>query len=219
MEVIRLSGYTEDEKVNIAIRYLLPKQIKNHGLKPEEIAVSESAIRDIVRYHTREAGVRALEREISKICRKVVKSLVLKKRATKTTINAKNLGNYLGRAPLYLRHGGEAQPGGAGHRPGVDRGGRRAAHHRERGHARQGQGGVHRQARRGDAGVDPGRAHRGAQPLAEARHRRGLLPEERHPHPPAGGRHAQGRAERGHRHLHRDGVGAERASRCAPMWR
>ncbi len=96
MEVIRLSGYTEDEKVNIAIRYLLPKQLKNHGLKPEEIAVSESAIRDIVRYHTREAGVRALEREISKICRKVVKSLVLKKRATKTTVNAKNLGNYLG---------------------------------------------------------------------------------------------------------------------------
>ncbi len=80
MEVIRLSGYTEDEKVNIAMRYLLPKQLKNHGLKVEEIAVSESAIRDIVRYYTREAGVRALEREISKICRKVVKSLVLKKR-------------------------------------------------------------------------------------------------------------------------------------------
>jgi ATP-dependent Lon protease len=96
MEVIRLSGYTEDEKINIAMRYLLQKQIKNHGLKPEEINVSESAIRDVVRYYTREAGVRALEREISKICRKVVKSLVLKKRDTKTTITAKNLGNYLG---------------------------------------------------------------------------------------------------------------------------
>src|SRR3954466_2414259 len=96
MEVIRLSGYTEDEKINIAMRYLLQKQIKNHGLKPEEINVSESAIRDIVRYHTREAGVRALEREISKICRKVVKALVLKKRDAKTTITAKNLGNYLG---------------------------------------------------------------------------------------------------------------------------
>jgi ATP-dependent Lon protease len=96
MEVIRLSGYTEDEKVNIAIRYLLPKQLKNHGLKIEEIAVSESAVRDIVRYYTREAGVRALEREISKICRKVVKALVLKKRTAKTTVNAKNLGNYLG---------------------------------------------------------------------------------------------------------------------------
>jgi ATP-dependent Lon protease len=96
MEVIRLSGYTEDEKVNIATRYLLPKQMKNHGLKPEEIAISESAIRDIVRYYTREAGVRALEREISKISRKVVKSLVLKKRASKTVVSTKNLGNYLG---------------------------------------------------------------------------------------------------------------------------
>jgi ATP-dependent Lon protease len=96
MEVIRLSGYTEDEKVNIAIRYLLPKQMKNHGLKPEELSVSESAIRDIVRYYTREAGVRSLEREISKVCRKVVKALVLKRRAAKTVVNSKNVGNYLG---------------------------------------------------------------------------------------------------------------------------
>jgi len=80
MEVIRLSGYTEDEKTNIAIRYLLPKQITNNGLKEGEITVSESAIRDIIRYYTREAGVRSLEREISKICRKVVKMLLLKKR-------------------------------------------------------------------------------------------------------------------------------------------
>jgi len=96
MEVIRLSGYTEDEKVNIALRYLLSKQMKNHGLKAEEISVSESAIRDIVRYYTREAGVRALEREISKICRKVVKALVLKKRESKTSVTSKNLGTYLG---------------------------------------------------------------------------------------------------------------------------
>src|ERR671928_38513 len=96
MEVIRLSGYTEDEKVNIAQRHLLPKLMKNHGLKDEELTVSESAIRDTIRYYTREAGVRALEREMCKICRKVVKSLVLKKRDAKTTITAKNLGNYLG---------------------------------------------------------------------------------------------------------------------------
>ena len=96
MEVIRLSGYTEDEKVNIAVRYLLPKQMKNHGLKPEELSVSESAIRDIIRYYTREAGVRSLEREISKVCRKVVKALVLKRRATKSVVNSKNIGNYLG---------------------------------------------------------------------------------------------------------------------------
>ena len=96
MEVIRLSGYTEDEKVNIAMRYLLPKQMKNNGVKKTELAVAESAIRDIVRYYTREAGVRALEREISKICRKVVKTLVLKKRDAKIAVNAKNLDKFLG---------------------------------------------------------------------------------------------------------------------------
>lgn len=96
MEVIRLSGYTEDEKVNIAMRYLLPKQIKNNGLKMTEISVADSAVRDIVRYYTREAGVRALEREISKICRKVVKTLVLKKRDAKILVNAKNLDKFLG---------------------------------------------------------------------------------------------------------------------------
>jgi ATP-dependent Lon protease len=96
MEVIHVSSYTEDEKVNIATRYLLPKAIKNNGLKQEEISVSESAIRDILRYYTREAGVRSLERELSKICRKVVKSLLLKGRENKVAINARNLDKYLG---------------------------------------------------------------------------------------------------------------------------
>ena len=96
MEVIRLSGYTEDEKTNIAQRYLMPKQIKNNGLKEEEISVSESAIRDIVRYYTREAGVRSLEREISKICRKVVKMLLLKKQDKKVIVNSKNVDKFLG---------------------------------------------------------------------------------------------------------------------------
>ncbi|HLP97461.1 MAG TPA: endopeptidase La [Sideroxyarcus sp.] len=96
MEVIHVSSYTEDEKVNIASRYLLPKAIKNSGLKPEEISISESAIRDILRYYTREAGVRGLERELSKICRKVVKSLLLKGREAKVTVNARNLDKYLG---------------------------------------------------------------------------------------------------------------------------
>ncbi|MGE5467124.1 MAG: endopeptidase La [Ignavibacteria bacterium] len=96
MEVIRLSGYTEDEKVNIAVRYLLPKQMKNNGVKREELSVTEDAIRDIVRYYTREAGVRALEREISKICRKVVKALVMKSRKNKIVVNSKNLDKYIG---------------------------------------------------------------------------------------------------------------------------
>ena len=96
MEVIRLSGYTEDEKVNIAQRHLLPKLMKNHGLKPEELAMSESAMRDIVRYYTREAGVRSLEREMSKICRKVVKELVKAGENRKVTVSARNLDKYLG---------------------------------------------------------------------------------------------------------------------------
>ncbi len=96
MEVIRLSGYTEDEKVNIAMRYLLPKQLKTHGLKDTEISVPESAVRDVVRYYTREAGVRSLEREIAKICRKVVKELLLKKGGKKVTVTARNLDKYLG---------------------------------------------------------------------------------------------------------------------------
>lgn len=102
MEVIRIPGYTEEEKLNIAMRYLLPKQIKGNGLKPEELKVAESAVRDIVRYYTRESGVRSLEREIAKICRKVVKEIALagpsKKGAKKSVVNvtSKNLDKYLG---------------------------------------------------------------------------------------------------------------------------
>jgi len=96
MEVIRLSGYTEDEKVNIAMRYLLSKQMKGNGIKAAELTVTEDAVRDIVRYYTREAGVRALEREISKICRKVVKSLVVRARKNKIVVNTKNLDKFLG---------------------------------------------------------------------------------------------------------------------------
>jgi ATP-dependent Lon protease len=96
MEVIRIPGYTEDEKINIAMRYLLPKQIENNGLREDEVSVSENAIRDIVRYYTREAGVRNLEREISKICRKVVKELVLKEKGRKISITPRNIEKYLG---------------------------------------------------------------------------------------------------------------------------
>ena len=95
MEVIRLSGYTEDEKLNIATRYLLPKQMKNHGLKENELAVSEAALRDVTRYYTREAGVRAMEREISKICRKIVKALLLKDKKKKIAVSSLNIGKYL----------------------------------------------------------------------------------------------------------------------------
>src|SRR5438309_7426213 len=103
MEVIRLSGYTEDEKVAIAKQYLVPKQMKNNGLKDNELHIADSALRDVMRYYTREAGVRSLERDISKICRKVVKGLLLKQtggkpRASKgpVEITPKNLDKYLG---------------------------------------------------------------------------------------------------------------------------
>jgi ATP-dependent Lon protease len=97
MEVIRLSGYTEDEKVNIAENYLVPKQMKNNGLKDNELLIREAAVRDVVRYYTREAGVRNLEREISKICRKVVKEvLITGKEGKKVTVTPKVLEKYLG---------------------------------------------------------------------------------------------------------------------------
>jgi ATP-dependent Lon protease len=96
MEVIRLSGYTEDEKLNIAERYLVPKQMKANGLKEAEFSMSESAIRDIVRYYTREAGVRGLEREIAKVCRKAVTAQMLKQARKRVVINSRNLDKYLG---------------------------------------------------------------------------------------------------------------------------
>ena len=96
MEVIRLSGYTEDEKTNIALKYLLPKQLKNNGVKEEELQVTEEAIRDIIRYYTREAGVRSLERDLSKICRKVVKGLQLKKMTPQVKVDGENLNDFLG---------------------------------------------------------------------------------------------------------------------------
>ncbi len=112
MEIIRLAGYTEDEKINISMKYLLPKQLKAHGLKPAEVNISEGVIRDIVRYYTREAGVRRLEQEVAKVCRKVVKELLLTKNSVKKgrkanenitekavkkiSVTSKNLDKYLG---------------------------------------------------------------------------------------------------------------------------
>ncbi|WP_394753335.1 endopeptidase La [Crenothrix sp.] len=96
MEVIRLAGYTEDEKINIALRYLVPKQIKNNGLEANEIEILENTVRDMIRYYSREAGVRSLERDISKICRKVVKALLLKPSKAQVCITPENLGDYLG---------------------------------------------------------------------------------------------------------------------------
>jgi|TARA_B110000977_G_scaffold200864_1_gene292941 ATP-dependent Lon protease len=96
MEVIRIPGYTEDEKRNIALNYLVPKQVANNGLKKSEISISEAAVTDMIRYYTREAGVRNLEREISKVCRKVVKSAVLNDKQFSDKVDSGNLEDYLG---------------------------------------------------------------------------------------------------------------------------
>ncbi|VUD48265.1 Lon protease [Thalassocella blandensis] len=96
MEVIRIPGYTEDEKLNIASRYLIPKQVKNNGLKKEEISISDEAIRDVIRYYTKEAGVRGLDREVAKLCRKVVTKNVKDKQLSKREIVGAELEDYLG---------------------------------------------------------------------------------------------------------------------------
>lgn len=109
MEVIRLPGYTEDEKINIALRHLIPKQLKQTGLKNKEIDISEGALRSIIRYYTREAGVRNLERDIAKICRKVVKELLTnKKRALPMHITQRNIQNYLGVKQFHYGLAGQA---------------------------------------------------------------------------------------------------------------
>ena len=96
MEIIRLSGYTESEKLNIATKYLIPKQLKVHGLKRSELNITKKAIKDIIQFYSREAGVRKLEQEISKICRKVVKALLTNKKIKSLSVNNRNLDDYLG---------------------------------------------------------------------------------------------------------------------------
>ena len=95
MEVIRIPGYTEDEKINISNRFLLPKQIKENGVKDGEMDIKDGTIKEIIRSYTRESGVRNLEREISKITRKVVKKVV-NNEETKVEVNEKNISDYLG---------------------------------------------------------------------------------------------------------------------------
>src|SRR5690606_3016129 len=96
MEIIRLAGYTEDEKLNIALQYLLPKAIKDNGLKTDEIDITEQAVMEIIRRYTREAGVRNLQREISKICRKLVKQILSESPEATLVVTAENLEDYLG---------------------------------------------------------------------------------------------------------------------------
>ncbi len=197
MEVIRLSGYTENEKVHIAKEYLLPKQLKANGLKSGELNVTDTALRDIARYYTREAGVRGFDRELAKICRKVVKAILIRKREGATvTVNAKNLDKYLGvRKHTYGIAEKENQVGQVTGLAWTEVGGR-APHRGSRQGARQGKHRHHRQAGRGDAGIDQGGDLGRARARQAPGHPRGFLPEPRPAHPPARRRHAQGRAQR-----------------------
>ncbi len=205
MEVIRLSGYTEDEKFNIAARYLLPKQMKNNGVRKGELEIGEAAIRDVIRYYTREAGVRALERELSKICRKVVKTALIKgKAAAKTRVTPRNLDKFLGvRRYTFGVAEKQSQVGQVTGLAWTEVGGELLTIEAT---TMPGKGNILRTGSLGDVMKESVEA---ARTVVRSRSRRlGIKDEvvrkERHPHPPARGRYAQGRAERGYRH--HDGV-------------
>jgi ATP-dependent Lon protease len=222
MEVIRLSGYTEDEKVNIALRYLCPKQAKNNGVKDEEMEVTESAVRGIIRYYTREAGVRSLEREISKICRKVVKSIQLKQVTEKVIVTDENLNDFLGvRKFNYGQAEKQNQVGQVVGLAWTEVGGDLLTIEAA---VMPGKGQIIRtgSARRCDEGVGRGRTLCRAQPRTAPGHQGRDVREARRAHPRARRRHAQGRPERGHRDDHGLRVGADwhsGAGRCGDDWR
>jgi ATP-dependent Lon protease len=166
--------------------------MKNNGIKRDELSVTEDALRDIVRYYTREAGVRSLEREISKICRKVVKALVLKARKSKVTVNAKNLDKYLGvRRYSFGMAEKENQVGQVTGLAWTEVGGELLTIEAVR---VPGKGKTMTTGKLGDVMQESIQAALSVvRKRSRARHPRGLLPEERHPHPPAGRRDAEGR--------------------------
>ena len=217
MEVIRIPGYTEDEKLNIAMRYLIPKQMKENGLKEDELKISEGTVRDIIRHYTRESGVRNLEREISKICRKVVKSLLLKPRKSRVSVMPRSLEKYLG--VRRFRYGQAEENDQVGQVTGLawtEVGGElltiEAAIVPGKGkHTHTGQAG------RGYDRIHPGGDDRRTQPCQGAGHRQGLPPEARRAHSRARRSHAEGRSECGSRHVYGAGVGIVPTSPCGAM--
>ena len=198
MEIIRIPGYTEDEKVEIAKRHLVTKQAEANGLKKEEWSLSEDAIRDLVRYYTREAGVRSLEREIANVARKAVKEIVTKK-TKKVAITRKNLEKYAGvRRFRYGETEAEDMVGVVTGLAWTEVGGEiltiESVHA-----AGQGPGEAHRQARRRDAGERVGGAELRAQPRHQLRHQADRVREAGHPRARAGGCDAEGRSVGRHR--------------------
>ncbi len=209
MEVIRLPGYTEDEKMNIAKRYLVPKQMKNNGLKDEELKVTDAALLDIVRYYTREAGVRSLEREVAKICRKAVKQMLLAKKDQKSvSVTPKNLDKYLG--VKRFRYGKAEDENRIGQVTGLawtEVGGELLTIEAA---IVPGKGKLQHTGQLGEVMQESIQAAMTVvrSRVAGAGSGAGVLSEERRPPAHARRRHAEGRPERGHRNVHGAGVGA-----------
>ena len=168
MEILRLQGYTEHEKLEIAKQYLVKKQREQTGLSEKNIVFKDDAILEIIRYYTREAGVRNLEREIGNVCRKVARKVVKNGAKHKEELTAANIDEFLGVRQVPRFRGAREERSRPGHRPGLDRSRRQHPYHRSAGARRQGQAHHHRPARRRDAGVGAGRA----QPTSAARRRR-----------------------------------------------
>ena len=207
MEIIRIAGYTEDEKLEIARRHLIPKVMKAHALNGDDWVLEDAALRDLIRYYTRESGVRNLEREISRLARKAVRKLVGGE-ADKITVTSANLPDFAGGAQTPLRRDRAGGPRGSGHGSGLDRGGRRFADHRSGQDARTRQDDGDRESARCDEGI-----HLGGQFLCPvtrpgAGREAAGVPHNRHPRARARRRDAQGRPVGGRRHDHGHCVGA-----------
>ena len=248
MEVIRLSGYTELEKMEIAKRFLVRKQMKQTGLTTKQIEFTDDGLRSLIQYYTREAGVRNLEREIGNVCRKVAraggrtdgkKTRRSRPKEDGAVSRAKESGASTRRAkasrtPAELARataaevprtsGGESATRSREERnrrhpgPGLDRSGRPDPHHRSHPDGRQGQADHHRQARRRHAGIGAGRHELHPVAGAPARAAARFLPQPRHPRPRPGRRHPQGRAVGRNHARHHHLQRADQNSRCAATW-
>ena len=206
MEIIELQGYTEEEKVHIAFQYLIPRQIEENGITPEQIEFPEEAVSYIIRHYTREAGVRNLERNIGTICRKQARRLAEGKTEKLVVTPGDRPGISGWHQDSQRRRNCRAhQASGSRGRAGVDSFGRRHSVHRSQ--HDEGQRRLHhdRADRPGDAGVHAGRSDLGAIECGAARHSGEFLRRARHPHSRAGGRDSEGRAIR--RRHHGDGAG------------
>ena len=204
MEVLRLHGYTEQEKVEIAKQFLVKKQMVQAGLTDKNIKFTDDAITTLIRSYTREAGVRNLEREIGNVCRKVARKVVKEGEGFNVSGNGRKRRRLPGRDQVPRHAGPRKERGRTGHRPGVDRSRRLDSEHGSHGGRRQGQADSDRQAGRRDAGVGAG----GYVVCALARHAAGidprLLPQSRYPRARAGRRHSQGWAVGRNHHRDRD---------------